>query len=115
MNKGGHTTGTWGSGSTWQSGPTKTIRVPIALSDEIMEYARAVDSKLINDFGHNIPLTEDFLQEFTLGVIERYIEYKRQNYHPNQNSRELDTSTRAWDELRKLRRLIQESFELLRD
>jgi hypothetical protein len=113
MAKGGRKTTTWQAG--WNAGKTTSIRIPVVLKNEILAYARAVDSKLINDFGHNIPLTGDFLQEFTLGVIERYIEYKRQNYHPNQYSRELNTSTRAWDELRKLQRLIQESFELLRD
>lgn len=59
-------------------------------------------------------LKGDFLQEFTLGMIDRYIEFKRLNYHPNQYSRKLDTSTRAWDELRKFQKLIRESPELLK-
>lgn len=100
--------------SSWNSGKTTLIRVPIALKDDILAYARAVDSKLINDKTLNIPLLPgDFLQEFTLGLIERYIEYKRSIYHPNQNSRELDISTRPWDELRKFQKLLRESPEKL--
>jgi hypothetical protein len=30
--------------SSWNSGVTKTIRVPIVLADQILEYARALDS-----------------------------------------------------------------------
>ncbi len=110
MSKGGRTATTWEGG--WNSGKTTSIRVPIVLKNEILDYARAVDSKLINDV---VPLQGDFLQQFTLKTIDRYIEYKRQNYHPNQNSRVLDTSTRAWDELRKFQKLIQESPELLKE
>jgi hypothetical protein len=109
MGKGGRTATTWQGG--WNSGNTTPIRVPIALKDDVLAYARAVDSKLIN----GVPLpTGDFL-EFTLGLIDRYIEYKRLNYHPNQNSQELDISTRAWDEMRKFQRLLRESPELLRE
>jgi DNA replicative helicase MCM subunit Mcm2 (Cdc46/Mcm family) len=108
----GRTSTTWESGSTWQSGETTLIRVPIVLKNQILDYARAVDSKLIN---HVVPLQGDFLQQFTIRLIERYIEYKRQNYHPNQNSRKLDTSTRAWDELRKFQKFIQENPERLLD
>lgn len=32
-----------GKKSTWQTGPTKPIKVPVALADEIMHYARALD------------------------------------------------------------------------
>ena len=98
----------------WNSGKTTSIRVPIALKDDILAYARFVDSRLINDKCPNIPLLPgDFLQEFTLELIDRYIQYKRIIYHPNQNSRELDISTRAWDELRRFQKLIQKSPELL--
>lgn len=95
----------------WNNGKTKTIRVPIVLENEILAYARTVDSQLISDKSQRIPYQHgDSLQEFTLAVIDRYIEYKRQNYHPNQNSRELDISTPAWDELRKFKRMVETSF-----
>ncbi|WP_445629059.1 hypothetical protein [Nostoc sp. DSM 114167] len=112
MPKGGRKSTTWNAG--WNGGKTKLIRVPIVLEHDILDYARAVDSKLITDKSRQIPMLKgDFLQEFTLGLIDRYIELKRHNYHPNQNSRKLDTSTRAWDELRKFQKLIQQSPELL--
>jgi hypothetical protein len=110
----GRTSTTWEKGTCWNSGETTTIRVPIVLKNDVLAYARAVDSKLIFDESRNTPmLKEGFLQEFTMRLIDRYIEFKRLNYHPNQNSRKLDTSTRAWDELRKFQRLVQESPELL--
>lgn len=106
------TSTTWESVSTWRNGKTTTVRVPIVLKNEILDYARAVDSNLINDV---VPLRAgDFLQQFTLAATERYIEFKRQNYHPNQNARILDTSTRAWDELRKFQKLLRDSPELFK-
>ncbi|MHC5740197.1 hypothetical protein [Nostoc sp.] len=113
MGKGGRKSTTWEPG--WNGGKTTLIRVPIVLKDDVLAYARAVDSKLITDKSRNIPMLKgDFLQEFTLGLIDRYIELKRHNYHPNQNSRKLDISTRPWDELRKFQKLVRESPELLR-
>ncbi|MEG3971658.1 hypothetical protein QUA00_29160 [Microcoleus sp. T2B6] len=32
--------------AVWQSGPTRTIRVPIALADATLDYARQLDKKL---------------------------------------------------------------------
>jgi len=32
--------------AAWQSGPTRTIRVPIALADATLDYARQLDNKL---------------------------------------------------------------------
>ena len=110
----GRTYTTWKSGSTWRSGKTTSIRVPIALKKDVLTYARKVDSKLKSDHGQQIPfLPGDFLQQFTLELIDRYIEYKRTIYHPNQNSRELDISTRPWDELRRFQKLIADFPELL--
>ncbi|MCC5606650.1 hypothetical protein LC612_07580 [Nostoc sp. CHAB 5834] len=112
MSKGGRKSTTWQPG--WNGGKTTLIRVPIILKNDVLAYARAVDSKLKTDKSRNIPMLKgDFLQEFTLGLIESYIEFKRHNYHPNQNSRVLDTNTRAWDELRKFQKLLRESPEKL--
>ncbi|BAY22852.1 hypothetical protein NIES2100_26160 [Calothrix sp. NIES-2100] len=101
---------TWESGSSWRHGKTKTIRVPIALENPVMGYARKLDGF------HNISVDisrragDIFL---ILEAIAKYIEYKRTNYHPNQNSRQLDINTRAWDELRKFQKLLQENPQLL--
>jgi hypothetical protein len=66
--KGGRTNTTWKAGSTWRSGKTKMIRVPITLAEKILEYARALDSGEVEN-----PV---------LQAIDEYIEWKRQNYHP---------------------------------
>jgi hypothetical protein len=101
MNKGGHTTGTWGSGSSWQSGSTKTIRVPIALEAQIMEYARAIDSGI----GVSHVNTGDLI----LKAIDSYTKIRRKGYRPNQYSKKPDITSRTWDELRKFQRMVQES------
>ena len=103
MSKGGPTSTTWKSG--WNSGKTTTIRVPIALEDNILAYARAVDSKLIND----VPLaTGDFLE-----IIDRYIAWRTKNYRSTQLFAKPDITARTWDELRKLQVLLRESPEVL--
>jgi len=43
MPRGGRRDGAGGS-STWNQGKTKTIRVPIALADQLLEVARAMDN-----------------------------------------------------------------------
>lgn len=34
-----------GRDSTWNYGKTRTIRVPVAIADEVLAYARELDSK----------------------------------------------------------------------
>jgi hypothetical protein len=97
---------TWGA--SWNSGATKVVRVPVALENQIMAYARAVDNNEYADISQRAG--DIFL---VLEVIEKYIEYKRTRYHSNQHSRELDINTRAWDELRKFQKLLQENPEAL--
>lgn len=105
----GRTETTWESGSTWNSGETTTIRVPIALKGQILDYARVVDSKLITNESDKIPYQHgDFLQ-----IIDRYIAWRIKNYRATKKSFKPDITARAWDELRKLQKLIQESPELL--
>ncbi|MEH1971104.1 hypothetical protein [Nostoc sp.] len=106
----GRTRTTWKSGSTWRSGKTTSIRVPIALKDNISVYARSVDSKLINDQSHTIPDSGDFLQ-----VIDRYIAWRTKNYRSTQMSAKPDITARTWDELRKLQVLLRESPEVLQE
>lgn len=38
---GGRTRGTWDA--KWHSGKTKLVRIPLAISDEVLEIARAID------------------------------------------------------------------------
>jgi|GEM_PF-4728774 len=108
--KGGRTGTTWEPG--WHCGKTTPIRVPIALKDDILAYARAVDSKLISN-SQPIPLPGDFLQAFTIRVIDRYIAWRCQNYRSTQNSYQPDTSARTWDEMRKFRQMVETSFDKL--
>lgn len=105
MNRGGKTPGTWVRGSSWQHGETKVIRVPAALEAQIMAYARALDSG--NDVLHVNRV------DTVLSAIAKYILFKRRVYHPNQHSTELDISTRAWDELRRFRGMVQNEPEKL--
>ncbi len=102
MNKGGRTSTTWESGSTWRSGKTKLIRVPEAIADEVMCCARTIDSGKAVLHGNRADIVES--------AITDYIEMRRGNRHPNQYSKgkELDTRSRTWDELRRFRRIVQE-------
>lgn len=102
---GGRTSTTWAAGGSWNSGKTKTVRIPEALENQIMAYARAIDS----DNG----LLHGNEAEVILNAIAKYIEYKRQNYHPNQNSKQLDPTTRSWDELRKFADMVKTRPEKL--
>lgn len=98
----GRTKTTWEKGSSWQSGETKVIRVPVAIADEVLAYARSLDQR---DFTNH--------QHLVLTAIDRYIEDKRQNYHPNQYSKKLDITTRPWDELRKFTEKVKNQPEKL--
>jgi len=106
MSKGGHTRGTWESGSTWASGPTQTIRVPIALAAQIMEYARAIDSGV--DVSH-----VNTTAEIILKAIDSYSEFRQQHHQPNQHSQKPKISSRTWDELRRFRHLVQDNPQVL--
>ncbi|BAZ50137.1 hypothetical protein NIES4103_27510 [Nostoc sp. NIES-4103] len=105
MSKGGWTSGTRTSGSTWSSGKTQTIRVPIALVDEIMAYARALDS--------GIGLSQVNRADVILEAIDYYIKFRGKNFRPNQHSRKPDLTSRAWDELRKFQKLVKENPQVL--
>ncbi|MDZ8227027.1 hypothetical protein [Nostoc sp. ChiVER01] len=106
----GRTSTTWESGSTWHSGETTSIRVPISLKNQILDYARSVDFKLVNDQSQNIPDSGDFLQ-----IIDRYIAWRTKNYRSTLRSAKPDITARTWDELRKLQDLLRKSPELLQD
>jgi hypothetical protein len=95
MNKGGRTSTTWESGSTWQTGKTKLIRVPEAIADEVMCCAREIDAGKAVLHGNRADIIES--------AIAEYVEMRRANLHPNQYSKGkgLDTRSRTWDELRR--------------
>jgi hypothetical protein len=84
----------------WHHGTTKTIRVPIALADQILEYAKWLDT-------HEKSSDAKTGKVVVLQAIDKYIKWKRSNYRPNQHSKKIDTSTRAWDELRKFRSMVE--------
>lgn len=96
----------------WNHGKTQSIRVPIALAEQILDYAKTVDATLAENTPETIPelLQEDFLQ-----IIDRYIAWRTKNYRSTQLFAKPDITARTWDELQKLRKLLQESPELLRD
>jgi hypothetical protein len=104
MAKGGRTSTTW-TGSSWRHGETRTIRVPAALADEIMSYARALDSGNAVSQGNT--------QENILSAIANYILWRGGSRHPNQHGKTVDVSARTWDELRKFAKLVEEQPELL--
>ncbi|MCF2149788.1 hypothetical protein IQ276_025850 [Desmonostoc muscorum LEGE 12446] len=91
---------TW-AGSSWRNGATKVIRVPIALEEKIMVYARALDEE--NAMLHGIA------GDSILNAIAEYIEMRRENLHPNQHSKGkgLDTRSRTWDELRRFQEWVK--------
>jgi hypothetical protein len=87
---------------TWNMGETTTIRIPKALKDELMAYARARDAGKSLLQGNN--------SDVVLSAIAKYIDFKKSSRHHNQHNqgRELDLNTRAWDELRKFKKLVEE-------
>ncbi|MBL1199911.1 MAG: hypothetical protein FWK04_12685 [Nostoc sp. GBBB01] len=101
MNKGGRTSTTWKSGSTWRSGKTKLIRVPEAIADEVLAYARLVDSDNAVLHGNRA--------DTVLNAIAQYTEMRQGSRHPNQHSKGkgLDTRSRTWDELRRFQEWVK--------
>ncbi|MDF5706540.1 MAG: hypothetical protein PUP90_02370 [Nostoc sp. S4] len=78
----------------WNHGKTQTIRVPIVLAQQILEYAYAIDSGLVMD------------QHMILQLIDSFVETRIAQFHPNQYSRTGSTTSRRWDELRQFRTAI---------
>ncbi|MEH2000584.1 MAG: hypothetical protein V7L00_17865 [Nostoc sp.] len=96
----------------WNHGKTQTIRVPIALADQILDYARTLDSTFTANTPETIPelLQGDFLQ-----IIDRYINWRTRNYRSTKKSKKPDITARTWDELRKFQKLLRECPELFQD
>lgn len=98
MNKGGHTKTTWASGSKWRSSATQTIRVPVVLSNEIMEFAKKLDAGIAVSHGNRT--------EIVLAAIEEYICWRQQNYRSTLSAKLPNIESRTWDELRKFREWV---------
>ncbi|MBN3897341.1 MAG: hypothetical protein HWQ41_19295 [Nostoc sp. NOS(2021)] len=92
--KGGRTSTTWEKGSKWNQGKTQTIRVPIAITKQILQYAHTIDSGIEPD------------QQLILRAIDSFVESRVGEFHPNQHSRIASTNSRRWDELRRFRNAI---------
>ena len=92
--KGGRRGTTWNS--QWNHGNTKHIRVPAALEEQIIEFARALDSGLVH-------LDSKQLDKTVLLLIDQFVEQRVGEFHPNQHSRTASTNSRRWDELRRFR------------
>jgi hypothetical protein len=78
----------------WNHGKTQTIRVPVALVEQILEYAFAIDSGLVVN------------QYLFLKTIDSFVEKRIAEFHPNQYSSAGSTTSRRWDELRRFRKAI---------
>jgi hypothetical protein len=89
---GNRTPTTWDSG--WNSGVTKTIRLPVALANEVIRYARALDNgdewttkKFLDEFievkrrqSRNLPrrfFTMDSTQWIIFNEFRRWLEYRK--------------------------------------
>ncbi|MCC5626466.1 hypothetical protein [Nostoc sp. CHAB 5715] len=78
----------------WNHGKTQTIRVPVALAEQILEYAYAIDSGHVMD------------QQMILRAIDSFVESRIAQFHPNQYSSTGSVTSRRWDELRRFRNAI---------
>jgi hypothetical protein len=105
MSKGGYRGTTWGS--SWKHGKTIVIRVPEILVDDIMNYARQLDD------GENNCLVTGNAADEILKAIDSYIKIRQESYRPNQHSQKPNITSRAWDELRKFQKLLQENPQAL--
>jgi len=106
MPKGGRTATTWEQ--SWRHGKTKVLRVPEELADQVLVYARDLDR------GESL-LQGNNEADVILNAIAKYIELRKTSRHNNQHTqgRELDTKVRAWDELRKFAKLVEEQPQVL--
>lgn len=97
---------------SWRHGKTKVIRVPEALAEQILEYARAIDASApTSDTANDIPDHVGDVsqkQEIVLQALGEYIKFRRESRrHPNQYSKHLNTDARTWDEIRKFQAMVE--------
>jgi hypothetical protein len=60
-----------GRKSTWNHKETSTIRIPKALEQEVMRYARYLDAGLVLDNETDSSQGDDFVTESNLTVVDR--------------------------------------------
>jgi hypothetical protein len=96
LNPGQNST-SWQSG--WNYGKTQTIRVPIALASQVLEYAKALDQD-------SVYLDPTQCEQTILRAIDSFAQERLNQFHPNQYKRTGNTTTRRWDELRKFRQHV---------
>ena len=68
---------------TWQHGKTRTIRVPVALADKVLSYARTLDSGNVTSSRD----TNDSLLAGKLSELLTKVDCKERGYKPNSSSR----------------------------
>ncbi|BAY89652.1 MULTISPECIES: hypothetical protein [unclassified Tolypothrix] len=88
---GGRTSSSWPTGSSWRSGETKTIRVPIVLEQPIMDYARTVD------------LGVDPVEQ----LITEFLKIKRRQYSRPINHESEMTAGVRWEIFNEFRRFLE--------
>jgi hypothetical protein len=104
--KGGRRSSTWENvSSKWNSGDTRTIRVPAELVSEILEYARWLDQHRKSSLAQDTQ--GDFSCNVVLQAIDKYIEWRRDRIHPTQYYSKLNMNARTWDEFRKFRAMVE--------
>lgn len=103
----------------WRLGETKTIRVPIALEQQLLEIAVCLDQgKAIALLQDNNDLSQDNKQKILLKAIRAFMAIKQQAYGSNnaQKRKPFSTDSRSWDYFKEFAELAENApGELLED
>jgi hypothetical protein len=97
----------WGRKSAWNHPtPTRTIRVPEGLAEQILEYAHKLDN---GEVSNSVAQAKD--EEFwraVLALFDRYIEEESQRDRKgNQYGKEFKTEGARWDRFNKFREWVK--------
>ncbi|WP_083260454.1 hypothetical protein A5482_014765 (plasmid) [Cyanobacterium sp. IPPAS B-1200] len=63
----------------WNHSPTRTIRVPVVLADEVLNYARKLDRERIEKKPHDTVMLKDSLLNIIEKINKKEIGYKVNN------------------------------------
>lgn len=72
----------------WKSGQTKTIRVPIALADQVMAYAKQIDSEPLSQMSqiiHSSPTSNESLSQ-VLQILRQLYQTPRNNFNKDRKA-----------------------------